>query len=338
MDSRPALAPHRNPRRVPLAALVLIASAPLVSRPSLQPVRLIVRDGAVSVILSADGALPSPKVGVLANPPRIYLDFVDVAAATEGTRVDGDLLVRRVRVAVSQTKPLVTRVVLDLAKPAPHRIEEELRESGQLTIVVGLPVAQAGAPTPPSLAPAEPPAAAAPDKAPATVPAGPAAAPTALPSPQAGDPAVRAARSPEWVGAAGTTAAQAPVKDISQYLQRASALRVLDRLESLRPLLLSLDALSSVPEEELRASAEEFGSIRQAMTTIVPPRTLAATHELLGEVCVLGAASAAARLSPAASDDSTRAWSAASAAAGAVMLLDRARAELGLAQRNPERR
>jgi hypothetical protein len=47
--------------------------------------------------------------------------------------------------------------------------------------------------------------------------------------------------------------------------------------------------------------------------------------------CVLGAASAAARVAPASPDNSTRAWNAAAAAAGAIMFLDRALAEAGLA-------
>jgi hypothetical protein len=298
------------------------APRPREPRPSLKTVRLIdVGSGEASVILSADGALPSPGVGILADPPGISLDFPDVAAATEGMRVNGDLLVRGVRVAEYQSQPLVTRVVIDLARPAPHRIDADQRGSGQLTIVVGVPVALAGAPTPPPQGkgvtfPAELPKATGPAKAPAA----------ALP----------AARSPELVRAAGATAARAPARDVAQYLQRASSSLVLERLERLRPLLVSLDALAALPGEQLKAAVEEFGSIRQALATIVPPQTLAATHELLCEVCVLGAASAAARVAPAAPDDSTRAWNAASAAAGAIMLLDRARAEVGLAPRPPE--
>ncbi len=94
---------------------------------------------------------------------------------------------------------------------------------------------------------------------------------------------------------------------------------------------MSLDALAAVPEEQLNTAAEEFTSIRQALAPIVPPRTLAATHELFRNSCVLGAASAEARVAPAAPDDSTRAWNAAAAAAGAIMFLDRALAEVGLA-------
>ena len=326
----------------PKAAATAAGALPLASRPSLQSVRLIdVGDGEASVFLSADGALPSPEVGVLSDPPRIYLDFLDVATATDGLRVNGDLLVRGVKVAVNQSRPLVTRVVIDLARPAPYRIEAGQRVSGQLTIVVGVPVALAGAPAPrpqgqdvvrsgpplPKPPPTEPPKAAAPAEAPATVPA--AAAPAALRLPQPGEPATRAARSPEFAHAAGATAAGAPAKDVAQYLQRASSL--FERLERLRPLLVSLDALAAPPEEQLKTAAEEFESIRQALVTIVPPRTLAATHQLFCDLCVLGAASAAARVAPAGSDDSTRAWNAAAAAAGAIMFLDRALAEVGLA-------
>ena len=437
MDSRLACSPYRNARRVALAAFAFAASGLLASGPSLQTVRLVVGTGTTSIILSADGALPSPKVGVLADPPRIYLDFPDVGAATEGVRANGDPRVRGVRVAVNQSRPLVTRVVIDLATPAPHRIEAGQRGSGQLTIVVGVPLA-------------EPPKAAAPARAPAAAPAAPVSAPAAralplasgpslqsvrlvdvgdgeasvflsadgaLPAPkvdvrtdppgiyldfpdvaaatdgitvggnllvrrvrvavnqsqplvtrvvidlarpmphridagqrasgqltivvggpaaqtsgpaaQTGAPVARAARSPEFARAAGATPVRTPAKDVAEYLRRASSL--LERLERLRPLLASLDALAAVPEAQLKAAAQEFESIRQALAAVAPPRTLAATNELFRDVCVLGAAAVAARAAVAAPDDSTRAWNAAAAAAGAIMLLDRAWAEMGTA-------
>jgi hypothetical protein len=316
---------------------------PLATRPSLRTVRVIdVGNGEATVFLSADGALPSPKVGVLTDPPSVYLDFPDIAAATEGIRVEGNLLVRGVRVAVNQSRPLVTRVVIDLARPAPHRIEAGLRDAGDMRVVVGVPGAPAGAQTPrprgqdvadgapvlPTPPPAEPPKAAAPEKAPAAVPAV-SAAPEAVRPPPSGERAARTAGSPESARAAGATAARAPAKDVAQYLPRTSAL--LERLERLRPLLQSLDALAALPAGQLKSAAQEFESIRQALAAIVPPRTLAPTHELFRDLCVLGAASVAARVAPATPDDSTRAWNAAAAAAGAIMFLDRVRAELGLA-------
>jgi hypothetical protein len=344
MQSRIALAMHWNLARIAFAILVLAAAGPLASRPSLKTVRLIVADGVTSVILSADGALPAPKVGVLTDPPRIYLDFGNVAAATEGIRVEGSYLVRGVRVAVNQSEPLVTRVVIDLSKPAPHRVEAGRRESGELTVHVGVPVAVANTPKPQAgardVAGGVPPAPAPPPtdvpeipvraRTAAIAPPGPPPAPAALPpEAQPNAAAARAARSPGFARAAGGTAARAPAKDVEQYLHAASPL--LERLERLRPMLVALDALAIVPDERLKPAVEEFGLIRTALASLVPPRSLTATHELLRDACILGAASATARIAPGVPDDASRAWNAAAAAAGAMMLLDRARADLGLA-------
>jgi hypothetical protein len=343
MQSRLPLTTHRNLARIAFAVLVLAAAGPLASRPSLQSVRLIVEDGVTSVILSADGALPSPKVGVLTDPPRIYLDFGNVAAATEGIRVEGSVLVRGVRVAVNQSEPLVTRVVIDLSEPAPHRVEAGRREFGQLTVLVGVPVAVAdtpkaqaaardvagGAPSAPLPPSTTVPEIAARTRTAATAPAVPSPVPAALPPEAQPDAAARAARSPGFARAGGGTAARAPAKDVAQYLHTASPL--LQRLERLRPVLVKLDALAIVPDERLTSAVEEFGLIRTALASLVPPRSLTATHDLLRDACILGATSATARVAPGVPDDSSRAWNAAAAAAGAIMLLDRARADLGLA-------
>jgi hypothetical protein len=123
-------------------------------------------------------------------------------------------------------------------------------------------------------------------------------------------------------------AAAAPAKDVDRYLHGASP--PLDRLERLRPVLVLLDALDDVPEERLETAADEFESIREELLAIRPPRTLETAHELLCRVCVLGASAASMRADPANRDTPSRAWTAASAATGALMLLERARAELGL--------
>ena len=234
---------------------------------------------------------------MLTDPPGIWLDFPDVLAATDGMRVNEPRLVSAVRVGAISSQTPVTRVVIEFARPAPHRVEADLRNSGHLTVVVGVPldIAAARRPTP--------------------------------------EPATRAARSPAFATAAEATVVRAPAKDVAQYLQRT--LHVLERLERLRPLLASLDALTALPDEQLKAADDEFRSIRQALAAIVPPRTLAAAHELFGEACVIGATAAAARIAADVPDDSTRAWNAAAAAAGALMLVDRARAEVGLAPSVP---
>ena len=139
MDSWPASAPHRNSRRIALAALVLITSGPLASRPSLQTVRLIAGDGETSVILSADGALPSPKVGVLTDSAAHLPRFPGRRGGDRrNTRQRGPPGPR----SASGGQPIAAFGDSrrdDLARLAPHRIEAGLRDSGQRTIVVGVP-------------------------------------------------------------------------------------------------------------------------------------------------------------------------------------------------------
>ena len=64
-------------------------------------------------------------------PHRVFLDFAGVAAgsAPAVTPVNNDDI-ERVRVAVNSRQPLITRVVIDLARKIPYTVEtvgEELR-------------------------------------------------------------------------------------------------------------------------------------------------------------------------------------------------------------------
>jgi hypothetical protein len=124
---------------------------------------------------------------------------------------------------------------------------------------------------------------------------------------------------------------KASPKDVEKYLGKAAI--AIDRLERLRPILVSLDAGAGVPDGQLKKAIDEFQSIGRALAAIEPPRKLEPTHELLSKACVLGAAGAAARRD-AATEESARASTAATAAAGALMLLERARANLGFASRS----
>ena len=262
--------------------------------------------GEVSIIVEADGPLPSPTVRVLGDSPNICLDFPNVTTATAGILVEGHPVVRDVRVALNQAQPPVARVVIDLARAAPYRIEEDGRQRGEVTVVVDTPGSADLAP-PVAGAQAAPPAA-----------------------PLSPEPTVaRVATIPPPAVASKEAATRAPAKDVERYLQQTS--NALDRLQRLRPLLASLDALTPVPEAHLKAATGEFESIRQALAGIGPPPTLKATHELFCTVCVLGALSATTRLEAMARGDTSGAWNAASAAASAMMLLDRARTELGVA-------
>jgi type IV pilus assembly protein PilQ len=79
----------------------------------------------LSVTLSGNGRLVASRVEEVKDlPPRVLLDFAGVAmgrvpASTAVNQND----VQRVRVAVNSRTPLITRVVIDLAKKLPYTVE-----------------------------------------------------------------------------------------------------------------------------------------------------------------------------------------------------------------------
>ncbi len=171
---------------------------------ALEKVSVDSRDGRVSVTLLGDGWF-SPKDFVLANPPRIVLDLPGVKneMRQRSIAVQGEL-VTRVRVSQFQTTPeLITRVVIDLARPVAHAV---VPDGENLAVVIGEGVTTAeSAPTPPpavaAVVASEPPVAA--EAAPSTttlavedrVPAAP--APELQAAPVSQTPVVLAESAPE---------------------------------------------------------------------------------------------------------------------------------------------
>jgi hypothetical protein len=313
--------------------LVLAAPVTFGSAAVLRSVRVSAEAGASVVVIEADGPLPTPVVGVVETPPRIYLDFDQVTPATRGLAATGDPLVRRVRIALNRSQPPVTRVVIDLTKAAQYRIEADASDLRRVTVIVGAasdaggpPAAQPPAPPPQTETPQGPPPPPAPQARPAAEPIAPAAAPPPAPAPPPPPPARAVSLSPPAFDFVPSTS-RAPAKDVERYLRQASV--ALDHLDRLRPLLTSLDAQSVIPEERLRTGVEGFEAARRVLAVIEPPPALRSTHDLFKTASVLGAMSARTRLATAPGDDATGVWTAASAAAGALLLLDRARAELG---------
>ena len=85
-----------------------------------------------AVTLAGNGPLLAAKVDATSQQPhRVFLDLAGVAAgsAPAVTPVNNDDI-ERVRVAVNSRQPLITRVVIDLARQIPYTVEtvgEELR-------------------------------------------------------------------------------------------------------------------------------------------------------------------------------------------------------------------
>jgi hypothetical protein len=293
-----------------------------------------VADEAV-VTIEASGVLPPPTVGALDGPPRIFLDFAGVRAGTSGLARTRDPRVRRVRVATNSASPLVTRVVIDLVTVLPHRVE---LAAGRAVVFIG-----AGAPLPAAPSPARgtidatrPPAATA-----APIPALPPPMPDAndlrsaprLPS--SSSPSSPSSSSSSSSGAATAApklpyrppATPPPARDIEKY--RAQVNPLLERLKLQMPLLEEMESL----EEELAARMPmailEFDRLRDELGVVKPPETLRGQHDLLVQAARLATTAARLRLESVQTGNAAQRRNAASAAAGATLMLDRVFAELG---------
>jgi hypothetical protein len=250
----------------------------------LRSVRFDPEPDGVAMTIEANGPLPLPRVGVLADPPRVYIDLAGVAPGTSAIVESFNALVRRVRVAVNQPDPLVTRVVIDLSQPVAHRVDASARAAGRIRVLLGGRAASDVRPA--ASVPPNPPVSVLrkPDE---SVPPTPAERPPTLAARQRSSPALAAAAA---------------------------------RLEVLRPLLTSIDTRADVPEPSLRAALAEFAAIQHTLTGL----RASEVQDALVKVCVLGTTAVEARIDAQLRGEPGPAWTAASAAAGALMTLDRA--------------
>jgi hypothetical protein len=300
---------------IAVAAIADVASSP--RQGSVKPVETTLRTVAVvptkegaTVVIEASGPLPQPSSGFANGPPRIYIDLNDVLPGEVTASVTQNPLVRRIRVAEHSSSPLVTRVVIDLTRALPYGVIVSARAQGRIVVTVegGRPVASPSAQTSP---PAQPPPS--PKPPPASEPA------TSSPSPAREGP-----RS-------GAQTAVSPPVGRSMSVENAYGLRVsagLVRLHALRPLLESIDRQSESLSGNLDAAVNEFDAIAKLLGAIKPPRSRADTHALLQRTCTMGTRAVRLRQDGARSNDPAAALNAASAAAGALMMLDRANKEL----------
>ena len=312
--------------------------------------------GEAVVTVEGSGPLPTPALGALDGPPRIFLDFANVRLAARGLTRTPDPRVRRVRVGVFSLDPLVTRVVIDLTAVLPHRVE---LATGRVMLFVGAATAPAmsapGITPPESTSPPRPPNVGAQNKA--------TAAPTAnaLPVPPEPRPTSASSRSDngippvpplptsrETTRSRNTTAESAtatssnarlphrppnpspPTKDIEKYREQAGTL--LERLKLQMPLLEAMQSLDNDLETRMPAAMQEFDRLREELEALRPPESVRTQHELIVQATRLGSTSARLRLEAIQSGDLPLRRNAASAAAGASLLLNRAFEEVGFAQ------
>jgi AMIN domain len=252
------------------------------------------------VTLEASARLPPPVVGTLDGPPRLFLDFYGVRPAVPNARTSGSGVARAVRFVLTTEEPPNTRVFIDLQKATPHVIESVQGDQSRLRIVLS---AAAGATK----------GEAAPSPAPSTSPTNP-----KPPATSRNEEPARKALEPD--------PSKSSPGDLRSY--RTQAVEPLQRLLDLRPLLVSIDRRAAISTESLQLAVEEFRDIRAEVLALDAPRPLRATHDTLLRACALALQAASTRLDAVRTANNTTEWNAASAAAGAIMLIDRSRAEL----------
>jgi hypothetical protein len=276
-------------------------------------------------VIQADGPIHAPESGVLAAPPRIFFDFPEVLPAPRGAAGQDNPAVRQVRVALHSAAPRVTRVVIDLVQATPYRLEASDDPSRFVVAISG------GANAAPP--PASPPPTVA--KAPRLAPtagrvkeaAKPAPAPVdpLPPTPEiVPDPAPPPPPPPDPKPAAPAAGPRSADSAQDQLLE------IIDRFEKLRPLLMAIDGRSPAQAVDLQVAAAELSSMAKAATAVkYTPRTNR-TQGRLVQACALASQAVKARIESEATGNPALGWTAASAAAGTLLMLDAARGELGL--------
>src|SRR5262249_20356707 len=102
----------------------------------------------------------------------------------------------------------------------------------------------------------------------------------------------------------------------------------LGRLNALRPPLENIKTLAGSGPAALGNILREAALALKAFAAITPPEEFRPAHALLMSASQLADSAARTRREAALTGDMARAWDASSAAAGALMLTDRARADI----------
>jgi len=118
------------------------ATAGATARPgasSLKSVKAVDLPAGLAIALTGDGELVASAVEEAKDlPPRVLLDFKGVSArgvpaVTEVNKGD----VQRVRVGMNSATPLITRVVIDLVRKVPYRVQSTGSNAEELQVLFG---------------------------------------------------------------------------------------------------------------------------------------------------------------------------------------------------------
>ena len=98
------------------------------------------------------------------------------------------------------------------------------------------------------------------------------------------------------------------------------------------PLLELMQSLDDELGSRMPSAIQEFDRLRDELVAIKPPDTVRTQHDMLVQVARLGGTAARLRLEAAQTGNVAARRNAASAAAGASLMLDRAFVEVGFGQ------
>ncbi len=172
----------------------------------LQAIRPEQTNDSASIVLSGNGRLSVKRVEQ-AGPRRVYLDFPGVSPQVAAVTNIGTDPIDKVRVALNSREPIVTRVVIDLARDAQYHVEPAGADGRDLRI--GFTTAAAKPAKPATVASNTPPVASA-SAAPAATADKP-VAPVAPNAPSAPN-APETAPAPQTSAAVATAAPVAPAR------------------------------------------------------------------------------------------------------------------------------
>jgi type IV pilus assembly protein PilQ len=208
----PSIAPRKPGARMVLApstARATTTSARVSAGPAteLRSVKATSVPEGVAISIAGNGRLVASSVQEARDlPARVLLDFQGVAAGrTPAVTMVNQGDIKRVRVGVNSREPLITRVVIDLARKLPYSVEsvgDDLRVLFNKAVeAVTASVTRTAPETEPASAPVPAPSA----------PVAPAAAPASEPEPQAATPAPEARAATLDVPASATPASTTAV-------------------------------------------------------------------------------------------------------------------------------
>lgn len=149
-DTRTTGRPWDGPAAGPQPAVAAAAAGAT----TLRAVRTVAGPEGVVVTLSGDGPLvPGAVTEAQDPPPRLVLDLPAVTPAIAAVTAVHVGPVERIRVAANSRRPLVTRVVIDLARPTSYRVEPPDGDVRDLRIIfpvdpgLSVPAAATSGPT-----------------------------------------------------------------------------------------------------------------------------------------------------------------------------------------------